>query len=67
MVYFLGITDFISAETLRDVVDRMELEDSLTEVKTTVSEPKQKRYVSEMMQNKHKKDVYRFYIPFNTS
>lgn len=53
----IGITEFVSAETLRQIVERMVPE---TETDKTVTEKKFKElYSSEILHENHKSDVYR--------
>ncbi|XP_075232512.1 nonribosomal peptide synthetase ebony [Lycorma delicatula] len=55
--YLIGITEFVSAETLRQIVERMVPE---TETDKTVTEKKFKElYSSEILHENHKSDVYR--------
>uniref|UniRef100_A0A1B6MA14 Carrier domain-containing protein n=1 Tax=Graphocephala atropunctata TaxID=36148 RepID=A0A1B6MA14_9HEMI len=57
--YLIGITDFISAQTLGDIVGKMVPEDNKKEVETMMRNQKEKRYVSEILNCVHKQDVYR--------
>ncbi|XP_046687750.1 LOW QUALITY PROTEIN: N-(5-amino-5-carboxypentanoyl)-L-cysteinyl-D-valine synthase-like [Homalodisca vitripennis] len=57
--YIIGITDFISAQTLKDIVGKMVPEDNVKEVETIIRNHKEKPFVSEILSSVHKSDAYR--------
>lgn len=60
-VFFLltGITDFISAETLMDIVEKMKHEDSEDQNVRQTPTNLQRHYISEILADKHKPEVFR--------
>lgn len=57
--YNIGITDFISAETLMDVLDKMKHEDGEEGNVRRTSTNSQRHYIAEILADKHKTDVFR--------